>query len=246
MKEFIFPILMATSAAMIPLSVQAHTRFETSTVSEGVRMLNNLAIGHACGTATRVVGTSAVFPDGIDSSIIADGAAYEGPLTDFLGNWGPNIQPLYSRAAFNEVDEKNGATGNVVGFWAGGGPGMPNNMLTYVPFRVNATNFEATSCAVSVKFYVNIVDVCQITDEASLHDEGVAEFWTHNNLGTIFDRVSQNDDGPAPLTFTRDTANNPLPDACGEGFAVEVRSSAEQINRDMPIMYEGVQIWPAK
>src|SRR5690606_41042219 len=98
----------------------------------------------------------------------------DGALTDFVENWGPNIQPLYSRAVFNEMDEKQDAVGNVVGFWAGGGPGMPSNLIAYVPFRVNATLINSDSCAVSVRFRAAIVDVCQITDAAGLHQEGVA------------------------------------------------------------------------
>ena len=137
-----FACRAAVTAAVLTASssVLAHTTFETSSMSEGVRVLNNVQIGHACGTDKRVIATSVVFPDGADSTITVNGSAYNGALTDFVSNWGPNIQPLFSRAVFDETDEKNDANGNVVGFWAGGGPGMPNHMVAYVPFRVNATN----------------------------------------------------------------------------------------------------------
>lgn len=238
----LIPILAASLLGSTLVS--AHTRFETATVQEGVRMLNNVTIGHACGTDTRVIGTSVVFPDGKDSSILVNGVADGSTLTDHVSNWGPNIQPLFTTSPFAEVDEKNDVNGNVVGFFAGGGPGMPNHMLAYVPFRLNATNIVPTSCAVSVKFYASIVDVCNITDADKLHQEGNAHFWTPNNLGTIFDRVSETDDGPAPLKITRDLEANPLPPSCGAGVTVEVRPSAGQINRDMPIVFEGVQVWP--
>lgn len=222
---------------------QAHTAFETSTLKENTRILNNVAIGHACGAGTRVIGTSVVFPDGNDSLIVADGAAYAGPLTDFVSNWGPNIQPLYTRAAFNEVDEKNGPTGNVVGLWAGGGPGMPNHMLAYVPFRVNATLIAPESCAASVRFHAAIVDVCSITTMDRLHEPGVAEFWTSGNLGTAYDNQG-GEDASALLTITRDLDANPLPSDCGAGYRVDVHPSAAQIERDMPIHYQGLQLWP--
>lgn len=234
-----------TFATLLASSVcGAHTTLETATMAEGVRVVNNLQIGHACGAGTSVIGTSVVFPDGVDSTITVAGAAYAGPLSDFVSNWGPNIQPLVSRAVFNNVDEKNGPTGNVVGFWAGGGAGIPNHMVGYVPFRVNATNIVPQSCAVSVRFYVNVVDVCQITSGADLHADGVAEFWTHNNLGTIYDRQSAADDGVARLTITRNTTSNPLPASCGAGTTVEVKPSKAQLERDMPIRIQGVQIWP--
>jgi hypothetical protein len=230
--------------SVLTAAAYAHTTLETSSMSEGVRVLNNLQIGHACGTGASVLGTSVVFPDGADSTILVNGAPYSGPLTDFVTNWGPNIQPLVSREVFNNVDEKNGPNGNVVGFWAGGGPGIPNHMVGYVPFRVNATNINPQSCAASVRFYVNIIDVCVITPVAQIHNAGVAEFWTHNNLGTVYDRVSATDDGVARLTITRNTATNPLPSSCGAGTTVEVKSSPAQLNRDMPIKVQGVQVWP--
>jgi hypothetical protein len=232
----LLPLLLAGAAT-------AHTTFDISTLQENTRVLNNVAIGHACGAGTSVIGTSVVFPDGIDSSIVIEGQPYEGSLADFVSNWGPNIQPLYTHAVFNEVDEKNGPTGNVVGFWAGGGTGMPNHMLAYVPFRVSATLIEPQSCAVSVRFYAAIVDVCNITSTAHLHDAGTAEFWTPGNLGTAYDSAD-GADASAPLTITRDLTTNPLPAACGAGYRVDVHPSAAQIERDMPIYYQGLQIWP--
>jgi hypothetical protein len=43
------------------------------------------------------------------------------------------------------------------------------------------------------------------------------------------------------LTINRISA---LPESCGVGIAVEVKPSATQINRDMPIKFNGNQIWP--
>lgn len=229
-------LLTITSAA------SAHTTLETVTMSEGVRVVNNVMIGHACGNGTSVIGTSVVFPDGKDSTILVDGKAWQGPLTDILSNWGPNIQPLVDRSVFNKIDEKSDANGNVVGFWAGGGEGMPNHMVGYVPFRVNATLFNAQSCATSVRFQVSIIDVCEITPETQLHSAGVAEFWTSNTLRTVYDNVDS--DSSARLTITRNLATNPLPVACGNGSSVEVRISPAQLLRDMPIRLNGVQLWP--
>lgn len=239
------PSIAAVIALLSASSALAHTTFETSSMVEGVRVLNNVQIGHACGASKRVVATSVVFPDGVDSSIVIGGTPYSGVLSDFVSNWGPNIQPLYTRAAFDEVDEKTDAKGNVVGFWAGGGPGMPNHMVAYVPFRVNATNIVSTSCATSVRFRANIVDICEITKEVDLHAEGPdggnAHFWTLDNLGTPFDAASNS---AASLTITRNLTSNPLPSSCGTGFAVEVRPSAAQVIRDTPIKYKGNQVWP--
>lgn len=252
MKKFKFKALtLAIVTSVLASAAQnalAHTRLETAALNEGIRVLNNVTIGHGCGDKT-VIGTSVVFPDGTDSSITVGGQPHNGPMTDFISNWGPNVQPLQTRAVFDYVDEKQGPNGNVVGFWSGGGPGMPSHMLAYIPFRVNATNIEPTSCAKTVKFFVSIVDVCELSSIDALQGGGgeagtVANLWTHNNLGTPYDRVSDSDDGPAALTFNRDLTKNPLPESCGAGVDVEVRPSAAQIMRDMPIKLNGQQVWP--
>ncbi|MES2626286.1 MAG: hypothetical protein V4628_13465 [Pseudomonadota bacterium] len=229
-------------AGMNP-NASAHTTLETSSMSEGVRVLNNIQVGHACGASTSVIGTSVVFPDGADSTLLENGVVHTGLLTDFITNWGPNIQPLVDRSVFTNIDEKNGPSGNVVGLWAGGGAGIPDHMVGYVPFRVNATNINPASCATSVRFYVSIVDVCKITDAASLHQDGVAHFWTHNTLGTVYDNTSADD--AARLTITRNLVTNPLPASCGAtGTTVEVKVSPTQLERDMPIKIQGTRIWP--
>jgi hypothetical protein len=235
--------LLLVSSMVIAGTAAAHTTLETASMSEGVRVLNNVQIGHACGAGKSVIGTSVVFPDGTDSTILVNKAAYNGKLSDFLTTWGPNIQPLIDRSVFTTVDEHNGPTGNVTGLWAGGGSGVPNHMVGYVPFRVNATRINPQSCATSVRFQVSIVDVCEITTSASLHNEGVAEFWTSNTLSTIYD--SKEGDNSASLTINRNLTTNPLPTSCGGvGTAVEVRVSPTQLQRDMPIRVNGVQIWP--
>ncbi len=238
-----FSLTTALLVALNPLAAFAHTTLETSSMSEGVRVVNNAQIGHACGTNTSVIGTSVVFPDGVDSTLLVNGLPYSGLLSDFISNWGPNIQPMISRAVFTTVDKKLSPTGKTVGFWAGGGAGMPDNMVGYIPFRVNATNFNPASCATSVKFRVSIVDACVITTADHLHDDGVAHFWTSNTLKTVYDSPTADD--AANLTINRNLTTNPLPPACGgTGIAVEVRATAAQLNRDMPIRINGVQIWP--
>lgn len=223
--------------------VSAHTRFETGAVGEGIRITNNVVIGHPCGT-NRVIGTSVVFPDGVDSTVLVDGQSQGNLLTDFVSNWSDGVRPLLSRAAFDHVKPKKDAAGKVVGFWAAGGPGMPAGMVAYVPFRLSAVNIVPNSCAKSITFQVSIVDICQITGPGELQTEGVVELWTDNELGTVFDSAVAG--GPAPLKITRNLTTKPLPSSCGQGVDIVVKPSAAQINRDMPIVYEGRQIWPSK
>ena len=217
----------------------AHTRLETATVAENTRVTNNVIIGHGCGEKN-VIGTSVVFPDGVDSTITVDGQPHAGALTDYVQNWGNLIQKNYSKAVFSFEDEKTDSKNNVVGFWAGGGGSLPHHLNGYIPFRAGAVIIEPTSCAKSVKFYISIADICEITPVSGFSSETV-NLWTHNALGTPYDRVSATDDGPASFTVTRTSA---LPASCGTGVAVEVKPSAAQINRDLPIKLDGNQIWP--
>lgn len=243
MKQLNLSLYSALAIAVLASTAQtasAHTRLETATVNENTRITNNVVIGHGCGE-NNVIGMSVVFPDGVDSTITVDGNPHAGALTDFVQNWGNLMQLVYSRAVFDFQDEKTDSKGNVVGFWVGGGSPLPHHLNGYTTFRSGAVVIEPTSCAKSVKFYISIANVCKITGVDQFSAEGVVDLWTHNNLGTPYDRVSTTDDGPAPYTITRTSA---LPTSCGAGVAVEVKPSAAQINRDMPIKVDGTQVWP--
>lgn len=235
---------VGSTIALMSTSLLAHTRLEVPEATEGVRITNNVVIGHGCGEKN-IIGTSVVFPDGIDSTITVDGAPYTGKITDFIENWGNLNQKIYSTAVFKFQDEKTDDAGNVSGFWAGGGDSLPHNLAGYIPFRVSAATFKAESCAASVKVYVSVADICEITPISGFSAETV-NFWTHINLGTPYDRAVDPanpvaDDGPASLTFMRAA----LPASCGAtGQVVEMKPSAAQINRDMPIKLNGAQIWP--
>lgn len=242
-------VLTGAMAIVLGQNVSAHTRLNIPTATEGERAINHVMIGHSCDETTRTIGTSVVFPDGSDSTILVDGVQHDGSITDFLTNYGNNASMFFDRSAFDFMDEKTDTNGNVVGFWAGGGPGMPGNLGVALPFRLTAASIEPTSCATSVKIYISIVDICEITGVDGF-GEGTVELWTHAGLGTPYDRDlhfavdTGTDPGPASFLINRDLENNPLPDNCGEGAAVELKPSAAQINRDMPIKHNGQQFWP--
>lgn len=225
-------------------SAFAHTRLNVATQTEGVRSINHMVISHSCNDTSHTIGTSVVFPNGIDSTILVDGVAHEGTVLDFLTNYGNNAQLLIDRSVFTEMDEKTDVNGNVVGFWAGGGEGMPSNLNVATAFRLTAAGIEPTSCASSVDIKISVADICEITGVDGFNDD-VVRLWTHNDLGTPFDRVSDTDNGPATFTITRDLTSNPLPESCAEdGVSVTIKPSAAQINSDMPIVIDGAQVWP--
>ncbi len=245
-KKIIAYSIAAAAIAMAGSHASAHTRLEVPTVPEATRVTNNIVIGHGCGTEGSttgrrpVMGTSVVFPDGKDSTITVGGQPHAGSLSDFVTNWGNIPKQNYSRAVYDFQDNKTDSLGNVVGFWAGGNP-VPPQFNIYVPFRLGAVTINPESCASSVKFFISIVDICEITPTSGFNEDTVG-LWTHIGLGTPYDRPGTDDNGPASLTVTRTSA---LPSSCGgTGVAVEVKPSAAQIIRDMPIKLNGNQVWP--
>ena len=229
--------------ASLSQSVLSHTRLNIAKQKEGVRDINHMVITHSCNETTKTIGTSVVFPDGVDSTVMVDGQPHEGTILDFMTNYGNNHQLILDRSSFDLMEEKI-VDGNMVGYWAGGGPGMPQNMNAVTSFRHTAAGIEPTSCATEVQVKISIADICEITPVSAFNDD-VVRLWTHNDLGTQYDRVSDTDNGPATFTIERDVEKNPLPESCGaEGSVVEIKPSAAQIERDMPIVWKGTQIWP--
>ncbi len=223
-------------------SAFSHTRLEIPTVAENLRVTNNVVISHGCGEGTNVIASSIVFPDGVDSIIKVDGTQTTDVVDNFVSNYGNLYQKILNHSVFNAENEKFDANGNTVGFWVKAGK-MPDSYTAYLPFRAGALAIEPTSCAVSVKVAVSIADICKITNIASFA-EGILNLWTPA-VGSDYDGPGLHGfNSPATLTVTRDLVNNPLDASCGAGLAVEVIPSAAQLNRDMPIVNNGKQVWP--
>jgi len=213
----------------------AHTTLQTPQIDENTRVYNNAVIGHGCANETPVFGTSVVFPDGVDSTITVNGAASAEPLTAFVANWGNSVQKIQSNDPFPMEGVKTDSLGNVVGFWAGGGE-LEHDLIGLIPFRTNAVLIEPTSCARSVTFEIAIVDVCVLTTLSGFSDATVNR-WTPL-VGSNYDAAESE---AAILKVNRTSA---LPGQCGEGVDVVVTPSAAQLNRDMPVIINGIQVWP--
>lgn len=244
LKSTIQKFLILLALFGITQNVLAHTVLELPQVTELKKSANSVVIGHGCSGAP-VIGTSVVFPDGESSIITAGGDPHSGPVSDFIQNWGNLIQLLQNRSVFTEQAKKLDGNGNTVGFWSGGGRGMAADLNANIPFTLSAALINPESCAASVRLAVAIVDICTITTIDNFSDEVVA-LWTPA-VGSKFDGASGGHgyDSPAFLTINRDLESNPLPESCGgNGIEVLVKPSAAQINRDMPIIFDGSQVWP--
>ncbi len=245
-------LLSISSAVLIATqSVTAHTRLQTPTIDENNARhgsnYNNEVIGHTCktaaGEALNTIGTVVVFPDGVDSTLTVNGEASSQPLIDFVQNWGSPVQLIQNNDIFESQDEIQTPLGNVVGFWAGGGKGLQHNLTGLIPFRTSGVVIEPTSCARSVTFQIAIADICQVTTDADFSTDAL-NLWTPA-VGSKF-QIEDSSGYNSPATLKVNRTIEALPESCGEGVDVVVIPSAAQLNRDMPIVIDGTQIWPAQ
>ncbi len=222
----------------------AHTSIDPPSVTEGTQSQNHIVINHGCGDQA-VIGTSYVIPDGVSSTVNVDGNPYNGPLSDFIQNWGNSIEIYQDRSLFSEQDHKFDDKGNVVGFWLGGGRSLSPHLKGRILFVSGAVLFVPESCAKVVRFVFAGADICKITGIDDLIAENVVNLWTPA-VGSKFDGTpgGHSFDSPSVFTFNRDLATNPLPESCGAGQQVTVKPSAAQIDRDMPVIFNGIQVWP--
>ena len=90
-----------------------------------------------------------------------------------------------------------------------------------------------------------MADICKITPLDQVNEEATVNFWTPA-VGSNYDGSPGGHAYDFPVFFTvkRNLETNPLPETCGTGVQISVKPSAAQINRDMPIIYNGTQVWP--
>lgn len=244
-------LIIAAGLMAVCQTASAHTRLKTPVVNENNANhgsdYNAVVIAHGCLDTTTnaptvdTLGTVVVFPDGKDSVITVNGQPYSGTLADYVTNWGSPVTKIQDRSIFPEEGYIKDSLGNKLGFWTGGGKGLTAGFRAVVPMTTAGVIIKPESCAKSVQFIVSIADICKITDAAGFNDQSVM-FWTPA-VGSIYQiDGAHSSDSPATLTVNRSIT--PLPASCGTGEEVVVKPSANQLNRDMRIIYQGQQIWP--
>ncbi|MDV6341889.1 hypothetical protein R2083_04960 [Nitrosomonas sp. Is35] len=253
-EKFKYRTLMLMAALGLSATWQsalAHTRLKTPIVQENAANhgsdYNAVVVAHGChnpvtgNSDANTIGTVVVFPDGKDSIITVDGQPHGGALTDFVTNWGNPVTKIQDKSIFPEEDYIKDSLGNKLGFWTGGGKGLKGGFRAVVPFTTAGVVIEPASCAKSVTFVLGIVDICEITDASKFNDETV-QMWTPA-VGSIYDGPGLHGfNSPATLKVNRSIAA--LPASCGAGVDVVVKPSANQLNRDLRINFDGKQIWP--
>ncbi|UJO99500.1 MAG: hypothetical protein LZF64_09860 [Nitrosomonas sp.] len=233
-------------------SALAHTRLKTPVINENAAAFgsdyNAAVIGHGCTNPVTgavdvdVIGTVVVFPDGKDSIITVGGTPHPGSLADFVTNWGNPVTKIQDRSIFDYEDYIKDSLGNKLGFWTGGGKGLKGGFRAVVPFATAGVVINEASCAKSVTFVLGIADICQITDVAGINAETV-NVWAPA-VGSVYDGSPTRHGYDSPATLTVNRSITPLPESCGAGVDVVVKPSANQLDRDLRINFDGKQIWP--
>lgn len=154
------------------------------------------------------------------------------------------------RSVFSGGDAKANDSGEAVGMWAGGGPGVPHSpagaVRGFVSVRFQPGSFIAESCAGKIQFVVPMVDVCKITTIDGFK-EGVVSIWIPEDAGSDYRIPGSNHTGDVVLTVDRDLKKNPLPETCeGGAKTYRVTPTSSQINRDMPVTVGGKRLWPKR
>lgn len=244
----------------VTLDAQAHTRFRVPVIEENSAShgsnYNDVVVAHGCQNTTDgastidTLGTVVVFPDK-DSPIIKKRAAgsmgeyevHDGQLTDFVSNWGSPVTVIQDASLFEFQEYIRDPLGNKIGFWSGGGRALKAGYRGLLPFTTAGVVINPESCAKSVTFVPAIADICEITGPSGFSNATV-QLWTEA-VGSVFDGEGLHGyNSPATLRVNRTIAA--LPESCGDGLDIRVIPSAEQLDRDFNIKFQGQHIWPAQ
>ncbi|MCX8049496.1 MAG: hypothetical protein N3A55_07530 [Methylohalobius sp.] len=256
--------LLAMGSIYLGLTSQAfaHTRLSPSSADENrarhATYVTQANIAHGCGEHS-VIGHILLMPDQTDSivEVSSDGGQtwnrHNGQVTDFI-QAGGLIRVIKSNEVFpiqQMISDKNG---NPIGYWAGGGEGLPpHNWYGPIPFRIQAVMFQDNACAKSITFMPAIADVCEIKSLADPEFNHVTNFWVKAVPGVdpnstdakYFGDPNHAYDSPATFKVNRNLTQFPLPANCGQGVDVRIYPSMRQIKEKLKAEWNGQQIWPA-
>ena len=254
-------LLSAYVSSTVLLMAVSHNAFAHTRLSVPVTKESSAAHGttttavnipHGC-TDNPVIGNVFFLPDTTDAivqtSATDDFAAFETPegenaLTYIVNP--PFIRLIKSNDVFSTMEFILDPLKNPLGFWAADGSLPAHNWVAQLPINITSVAIQPASCARSVTFVPAIANICKISSMAEINgsniDDANVDFWTAPGVGSPYDGPDWS--SPASYKVERDELTNPLPASCGDGIAVRIIPSAAQMNRDMPIVVDGQQVWP--
>jgi hypothetical protein len=255
-KKLILTSIISACAFASP-QILAHSSFQFATGEEGVKVYNNIVVGHGCDNkdsakaSVPVIANSMVLANGQDSTILIDGTINNlAKASDYLTNWPSSLVKnipstdtfkkqdaiLYSADGYKFTSYGKEVYFSVIGKTSldGSIPGSFNTGL--IPFFMTAPGIVTGSgnCAKTVIIEGAIADICKFTNTKGLAPH-TANIWMPKGTGSKFDIFELHGlDSPAKFTVTR-KSTNPLDASCGAGQVITIRPSAAQLNKDLPI-----------
>lgn len=251
-------IVSVLGAMVVSGNVMAHTtvmskntpdNYSSRDELEGTTSLNYFSIPHGCdGQPIRA--QSVVFPNGADSIAERSDSGDSVTLADHIeGNPIMGAKPAVN-SLFKKVKKLEGpvpaftshgseTTEDTRAFVFTKGK-LKDGYLGLTPWRATFPTFKSDSCATALTVYIAIANYCtKSTDE---EDDDRADIWMGRTTDKFDDEDVVSVDFWPYLKVVRDLENNPIDEACGEGFEISVYPSDEAIDEYLPV--EGY--WPAE
>lgn len=226
-------------SGVIGLSAQngfAHTTISDKLTQDGG--YTNLVIGHGCtdpvtGAKSPITAQSVVFPTVSPVLTRSDKGSISSlsqVITSAAGLAGlPSL--VQNKSIFASQDVKTDSKGNVIGFTLTSGS-LATNLRGLVPFRMSAVSFVPSSCATSLVVKLAVADICSNTFPPK---SGTANLWIPGTTTKFTDKTIDGvGTASAAITITRNLVTNPLPRACGDGYAVTATPSNADVDANLP------------
>ena len=237
-----FKRILLANLCLLPLAAsplaRAHSAFVPSEITEGTSTEAVLKLNHACEESQRpLIALSYLLPTVNPQLTRSDGGEINN-LNEVIQNLGFQnlVKPYFDRGLFRRHSLIKDALGNTIGFQSTKGT-LPLGFLGQIPLSIGSIYFQSGSCANRIDIKVAGADICRITKTVRVGD---ANLWIPGVTPKFRRRNVHGIRSPLTLRVKRDLTNNPLPEACGDGFVVTVSHSDEDIDQNLPIP----DFWP--
>ncbi|MDD2723226.1 MAG: hypothetical protein PHH59_04275 [Methylovulum sp.] len=216
----------------------AHDEIKVRSILEGTGGDNAIVIGHGCEAREKPIrAQSVVFPT-LNPELIASDGHKIADLSEIIGAslYAGQADLIQDKNIFQAQDEKHDNLGNTIGFFGTNG-NLQANLQGRVPFQFVAPSFVKSSCATALKIEVAIADICILT-APTIRAHKVNLWIPENGSQYALLGKAQGVDGlgePPVLQVKRNLVKNPLDPACGAGFTVTVRPSADDVDANLGI-----------
>lgn len=219
-------VLMIPGGAVIEASVVARYRFQHACEDSGRPVIAQSFVLPALNPHI-VPPEGVTIPDangsgGVDLGDIIQSASLTGLIT-------PYIDASVFKNRQLKIDDPS--LGNPIGFSSTKGK-IPSKYYAEIPLLLTPVFFVDTSCVTQLVVHPVGADICKVTKNVKLGD---ANIWMEHPTKKFPNPVHGTGENELRIVYQRDLNSTPLPNGCGEGHAVDVFASDEDIDKNLPI-----------